>query len=185
MKIYTKRGDKGDTSLYGGARVSKSSARIKAYGTVDELNSWLGLALEYTRSEKAKNVLEEIQKHLFILGADLATPPDAKTRISRIEETHVVFLENAIDEMSEELPELKNFILPGGAESGSRLHVARTICRRAERAVVECSNHEQVSDVALKYLNRLSDLLFVAARFENKNAGTPETTWKPERNDNQ
>lgn len=179
MKIYTKKGDRGETSLYGGDRVPKSSKRIDAYGTVDELNSWLGLILGYSQSALVSNALKNIQEHLFILGADLATPSDAKTRINRIEESHVQMLENTIDEMNKDLPELKNFILPGGAASGSRLHVARTICRRAERAVVACSKQETVSEVTIKYLNRLSDFLFISARFENKQAGTPETVWQP------
>ncbi len=181
MKIYTKKGDKGDTSLFGGDRVSKSSKRIEAYGTVDELNSQIGLVLSSGMSEEGEELIRTIQDHLFILGADLATPSSADTRIDRIGESQVQFLEEAIDRMESDLPPLKNFVLPGGAQTGAQLHVARTICRRAERAVVQCSQKEEVSEVAIKYLNRLSDLLFVAARFENKHAGTKETTWKPDR----
>lgn len=179
MKIYTKKGDRGETSLYGGERVPKSSKRIDAYGTVDELNSWLGLILGHTQSEVVSDALKSIQEHLFILGADLATPSGTDTRITRIEESHVQMLEHTIDEMNKDLPELKNFILPGGSASGSRLHVARTICRRAERAVVACSKQDAVSGLTIKYLNRLSDFLFVSARYENKLASTPETTWQP------
>lgn len=181
MKIYTKQGDEGKTSLYGGDRVSKSSLRIDAYGTVDELNSWIGLALSFGLSEKGTNTLTTIQDHLFILGADLATPSSAKARIERLGEPHVQLVENFIDEIEQELPALKNFVLPGGAKAGAHLHVARTICRRAERAVVKCSKEEEISAVALKYLNRLSDLLFVTARFENKQSESSETLWEPDR----
>lgn len=181
MKIYTKKGDQGNTSLFGGDRVPKSSARIEAYGTVDELNSWIGLVLSNSLSKKSTETLPAIQDHLFVLGADLATPPDAKTRIKRINESHIQYLEEQIDEMQEELPELKNFVLPGGARAGAHLHVARTVCRRAERAVVKCRTQEDISELAIIYLNRLSDFLFVAARFENKHAGTKETTWKPDK----
>ncbi|MDR8391744.1 cob(I)yrinic acid a,c-diamide adenosyltransferase [Aliifodinibius sp. S!AR15-10] len=183
MKIYTKKGDQGDTSLFGGDRVSKSSERIEAYGTVDELNSWLGLALSFGLSERGTEIMTTVQEHLFILGADLATPSSERTRIERIGEDQVKSLEHAIDRMEEELPELKNFILPGGSKSGAHLHVARTICRRAERAVVRCGMDEEISEFAIKYLNRLSDLLFVVARFENHRDGNHETRWKPERND--
>ncbi|MFH5831574.1 cob(I)yrinic acid a,c-diamide adenosyltransferase [Halalkalibaculum sp. DA3122] len=181
MKIYTKQGDQGDTSLYGGDRVSKSSLRIEAYGTVDELNAWVGLALSARLSEKGTEVMTNIQEHLFILGADLATPPSAKPRIERLDERHLQYLETMIDEMQNELPALKNFVRPGGAKGGAHLHVARTICRRAERSVVRCSEQEAVSDFTIKYLNRLSDLLFVAARYENQQAGIPEIPWKPDR----
>lgn len=179
MKIYTKKGDKGDTSLYGGERVSKSSSRIRAYGSVDELNSIIGLALSYSLSDRGASDLGKIQEHLLILGADLATPPGSETRIDRIGEDEVKFLEKKIDTMDEYLPTLKNFILPGGSQPGATLHVARTVCRRAERAVVECSKEEEISVLAIKYLNRLSDFLFVAARYENRHAGVLETKWKP------
>ena len=183
MKIYTKKGDKGETSLYGGHRVSKSSARIEAYGTVDELNSIVGLALSYDLSDEGREVLKNVQEHLFILGADLATPPSSKTRIERIGEQQVAYLEERIDRFEEKLPELKNFILPGGSQPGATLHVARTVCRRAERAVVRSREEveEAVSALTIKYLNRLSDLLFVSARFENSAAGVPETPWKPKK----
>lgn len=179
MKIYTKKGDKGGTSLFGGDLVHKSSSRIEAYGTVDELNSLLGLALSQALSEEGTNALKNIQEHLFVLGADLATPLSSKTRIERIGENEIRYLEQSIDEMEEALPPLKNFILPGGSQPGATLHVARTVCRRAERAVVQCSEEEEISELTITYLNRLSDFLFVAARFENKYAGTMEMTWKP------
>lgn len=181
MKIYTKKGDSGDTSLFGGQRVSKSTERIEAYGNVDELNSFVGLAASYEISEKGTDYLQKVQELLFILGADLATPLSSKTRIDRIGENDIQFLENAIDEMEEDLEPLKNFILPGGSQPGATLHVARTVCRRAERAAVACQEVDEISDNCIKFLNRLSDFLFVIARYENKETGVRETPWKPER----
>ncbi|MDX1637876.1 MAG: cob(I)yrinic acid a,c-diamide adenosyltransferase [Balneolaceae bacterium] len=181
MKIYTKKGDQGDTSLFGGDRVSKSTARIDAYGNVDELNSWIGLVLTTGVSEESTRLLNTIQDQLFILGADLATPATAKARIRRIDQEHIDYLESQIDRMEKNLPTLKNFVLPGGATAGAQLHVARTVCRRAERSIVRCGKDEQISAYVIKYINRLSDLLFVAARYENKLAGTKETTWKPDK----
>ncbi|MDZ7715809.1 MAG: cob(I)yrinic acid a,c-diamide adenosyltransferase [Balneolaceae bacterium] len=182
MKIYTKKGDSGQTSLFGGSRVSKSSARIEAYGTVDELNSVIGLAASYSLSPKGTKWAKKVQESLFVLGADLATPPSIKDRHRQnLEEEEIAFLEEAIDKMEEDLEPLKNFILPGGAEAGATLHVARTVCRRAERATVACSKQEKVSDETIKFLNRLSDFLFVLARYENKHAGTAEETWQPEK----
>lgn len=178
MKIYTKKGDGGETSLFGGSRVSKASRRIEAYGTVDELNAVLGMVLSYNPSEKGTQLLQKIQELLFVLGADLATPPAAKTRIDRIGEEQVVWLEDAIDELEESLDPLKYFILPGGAPPGATLHLARTVCRRAERATVSCKIEEEVSYNAVRFLNRLSDFLFVLARYENKQAGSPEQPWK-------
>lgn len=179
MKIYTKKGDSGQTSLFGGQRVSKSSKRIDAYGTVDELNSILGMAKAAVLSSQGEAWVTEIQQQLFVLGSDLATPASKKERINRIGESEITFLENAIDEMEKSLDPLKNFILPGGSQAGALLHFARTVCRRAERITVECRHEEEVSATAIKYLNRLSDFLFVIARFENKTSGTPETTWNP------
>lgn len=179
MKIYTKKGDSGDTSLFGGKRVSKSTERIEAYGTVDELNSFVGLAASYDLSEKGTEYLRKVQELLLVLGADLATPPSSETRIARIAESDIEFLEDAIDEMEEDLETLKNFILPGGAQSGATLHVARTVCRRAERAAVACQKTDKISDETIKFLNRLSDFLFVVARYENKHQGVREETWQP------
>lgn len=181
MKIYTKKGDSGQTSLFGGQRVSKSTERIEAYGNVDELNSFVGLAASYDLSEKGTEYLRKVQEMLFIVGADLATPPSSKTRIDRIGEQDIQFLEEAIDEMEEDLETLKNFILPGGCQAGATLHVARTVCRRAERAAVACKQTDDISDDSIKFLNRLSDFFFVMARYENKQAGVREETWKPER----
>jgi cob(I)alamin adenosyltransferase len=181
MKIYTKKGDSGETSLFGGQRVSKSTERIEAYGNVDELNSFVGLACSYDLSDTGTHYLRTIQEQLFTLGADLATPPSSETRIDRIGESDIQFVENAIDEMEEHLETLKNFILPGGSQPGATLHVARTVCRRAERAAVACQEVDNISDECLKYLNRLSDFLFVIARYENKQAGEREETWQPDR----
>lgn len=177
MKIYTKRGDSGETSLFGGDRVSKSNERIEAYGTVDELNSFVGLAASYNLSDRGTESLRKVQELLFTLGADLATPPSAKTRIERIQENDITYLEEQIDELEKELEPLKNFILPGGSQAGATLHTARTICRRAERAAVACHKVDEISDTCIKFLNRLSDFFFVLARYENKQAGIREETW--------
>lgn len=181
MKIYTKKGDTGKTSLFGGQRVPKSNERIEAYGNVDELNSFVGLAASHGTSEKGTKYLTKVQELLFILGADLATPFSSKTRIDRIQEDDIRFLEEAIDELEKDLEELKNFILPGGSQAGATLHVARTVCRRAERKTVACKKTDDISDNCIKFLNRLSDFLFVIARHENKQAGVSEKTWKPEK----
>jgi cob(I)alamin adenosyltransferase len=179
MKIYTKKGDAGQTSLFGGQKVQKSEARIAAYGTVDELNSVLGVALTKEHSEQTAAYLKQLQYDLFVLGADLATPISKETRIDRITANHIEFLEQSIDEMEGTLPPLKNFILPGGTEAGALLHFARTVCRRAERHAVECSQSEEISALSIAYLNRLSDFLFVLGRFENNQSGTEETPWIP------
>ena len=179
MKIYTKKGDGGETSLFGGQKVPKSSQRIASYGTVDELNSVLGMALSFPHSARTDELLKEVQKQLFVLGADLATPASKKTKIDRISDAQIEFLEKSIDNMETYLPPLKNFIQPGGSSAGSSIHYARTVCRRAERITVECSGSEEISPEALKYLNRLSDFLFVLGRYENHNAGTEETPWIP------
>lgn len=179
MKIYTKTGDKGETSLFGGGRVSKVSPRLKSYGTVDELNSSIGVARSCKLSAKGDEICEQIQNELFILGADLATPPDTRVkRVKRISEDHITGLENHIDSLQEALPPLKFFILPGGSPGGAALHLARTICRRAERETVACLSEDDISMTTVKYLNRLSDLLFVLARYENKMANVSETAWK-------
>tara|TARA_R110002124_G_scaffold194919_1_gene361950 strand:- start:5566 stop:6111 length:546 start_codon:yes stop_codon:yes gene_type:complete len=179
MKIYTKKGDNGETSLFGGQRVSKNSKRIEAYGTVDELNSVLGIAISHGLNEKSKELLDAIQIQLFVLGSDLATPPSKKIKINRIGETEITFLENAIDELEKALDPLTSFILPGGSPAGATLHVGRTVCRRAERLAVDCAQTDEISESAIKYLNRLSDFLFVLARFENKKSGNEETKWLP------
>lgn len=179
MKIYTKKGDGGETSLFGGARVSKTSKRIEAYGTVDELNSVVGLASSFPSSIKTGQLLEEVQYQLFVLGADLATPQSREVRIDRIDEAQISFLESSIDELEEDTPPLKNFILPGGSSAGAVLHMARTVCRRAERVTIECAQEEEISANAITYLNRLSDFFFVLARYENHTSGAEEKPWIP------
>jgi cob(I)alamin adenosyltransferase len=178
-KIYTRKGDDGTTALGTTKRVSKDNPRITAYGTVDELNSLIGLALAQGLDPKVSQPLADIQNQLFHLGSILAFPADEvrKVEVPKIESRHVEFLEALIDELNEELEPLKNFALPGGAEGAATLHVARTVCRRAERLLVTLSNQEPVSADSLGYLNRLSDALFVMARYENKQKGVDETVW--------
>ncbi|MCC5925154.1 MAG: cob(I)yrinic acid a,c-diamide adenosyltransferase [Bacteroidetes bacterium] len=178
MKIYTKTGDTGETSLFGGGRVSKSADRIEAYGTVDELNAVLGLARACNLSEKAQQMLHLIQQDLFVLGADLATPMDAKVAIPRVESPHFNKIESWIDELEDDLEPLKYFILPGGTQGASTLHIARTVCRRAERRVISAKVSNPISDECVIYLNRLSDFLFVLSRYENHKAGISEAKWK-------
>jgi cob(I)alamin adenosyltransferase len=178
-KVYTKTGDEGQTSLATGARVSKCSPRVAAYGDADELNSVLGLARCRISDASLQRLLEQIQNSLFVLGADLSTPqPAAGTPdpIRRIALSEVEFLENAIDRYNETLPALQEFILPGGSEPGALLHVARAVARRAERTAVALAQSETVNPQALIYLNRLSDLLFVLARVVNRQSGSPETS---------
>ena len=178
MKIYTKKGDQGKTSLFGGASIGKNSMRIHAYGTVDELNSVLGIVLTNPLSEEGESILKELQNQLFVLGADMATLPSKKTKIDRISDKEIQKIENWIDELDEQLPSLTSFILPGGAPAGATLHQARTVCRRAERHAVALKMENPVSDEIVIYLNRLSDLFFVMARYENQHAGETETKWK-------
>ena len=178
MKIYTKTGDDGTTSLFSGGRVNKANLRVVAYGTVDELNSALGLARAFNPSPQTGEWLARVQNQLFHLGADLATPLDAKADwVVRVKVEEVAWLETSIDQMTAALPELKNFILPGGTPSAAQIHVGRTICRRAERTVVGLAEVEKINDQARMYLNRLSDWLFTLARWENQQAGISEELW--------
>ena len=178
MKIYTKTGDKGDTSLLGGKRVAKSSLRIEAYGTVDELNSHLGFARALVLPKEIDEELLRLQSELFVLGADLATPlSETISHITRIDETKITRLETVIDRLDEQMPPLKNFILPSGIQAAAQLHIARTVCRRAERAVDALGRKEPLGASPLMYLNRLADLLFVLARYANHLAGVEETPW--------
>ena len=178
MKIYTKTGDSGETSLFSGGRVAKDHLRVSAYGTVDELNSILGLARSHGASEQGDGWLEAVQNHLFHLGADLATPLDAKADwVVRVTGDQVDWLESTIDTMTQSLPELKHFILPGGTLVSAQLHVARTVCRRVERLVIPLQRDEPIGDFVLPYLNRLSDWLFTLARWENHQAGIAESEW--------
>jgi cob(I)alamin adenosyltransferase len=179
MKIYTKTGDKGDTGLFGGARVSKASLRVAAYGDVDELNSVLGLVLTEPFDADLSVLFTEVQSRLFDVGAELATDPNGKVAlgIPLVSEAEVVRLEQAIDKAESELLPLKTFVLPGGCRAAGYLHLARTVCRRAERALVALHDAEPVRPEALRYLNRLSDALFVFARLANHRAGIADVPW--------
>ncbi len=184
MKIYTKTGDTGQTSLISGRRVSKADSRIDSYGTVDELNSWIGLVRDQAVNASRRDLLKEIQDRLFTVGATLATDPNPpeKTRskaIPDIVETDIMLLEQAMDAMDAELPELRAFVLPGGHESVSYAHLARTVCRRAERLVIALNSESPVDPLVIQYLNRLSDYLFVLSRKMTQELGSEEVAWKP------
>jgi len=177
MKIYTKTGDKGETSLFNGERRSKDDIRIEAYGNVDELNSFLGLLVAKVNDKELKQVLMDIQKNLFDLGSMLANPTNTSKAV--INEEDIEELERGIDNMNENLPDLKTFILPGGNESGSLAHVCRTICRRAERRTISLANQADIDSITIKYLNRLSDYFFVLSRKLIYDAGDTEIQWLP------
>lgn len=178
-KIYTRTGDDGTTALGTKARVAKDSSRVRAFGEIDELNAALGLARALGVAERLWEPLDEIQNQLFHLGAELAFPPEEDTefRVPQVAASHIEGLEALIDRLNEDLDPLENFILPGGSAGGAALHLARTVCRRAERELVTLASHEPVGDAALPYLNRLSDALFVMARYENQVKSSPETLW--------
>lgn len=179
-KIYTKTGDLGETSLIGGVRVSKSHIRIESYGTVDELNSYLGLIKDQLSEIETSDLIYEIQDRLFTIGSVLASDPErSKMKIPDLHETDVVVLENAIDKMNEVLPELKSFVLPGGNILASHCHVSRCICRRAERLVVLLAQNAPVPELIVTYLNRLSDYLFVLARYIVFKNNCIEVAWRP------
>ncbi len=176
MKIYTKTGDDGTTGLFAGGRVAKTHPRVETYGTVDELNSLVGAARAH--GAKQADWLKQVQNDLFHLGADLATPLDAKADwVVRTPDNSVEWLEARIDELTEQLPPLKNFVLPGGCPAAAHLHIARTVCRRAERHAVALSETDDITHNAMVYLNRLSDFLFTLARYENQLAGIEEEKW--------
>lgn len=181
LKIYTKTGDDGDTGLFGGGRVPKDHPRVTAYGEVDELNAVIGQARSVEMMPRIDEVLAPVQRDLFALGAMLATPDLEKMKEqlekARISDARVAQLEQAIDDGEAELEPLKAFILPGGTAKAAALHVARTVCRRAERAVIHLQKDTEVPQLVIVYLNRLSDLLFVLARVANKRAGAGEVTW--------
>jgi cob(I)alamin adenosyltransferase len=180
MKIYTKTGDEGTTSLFGGKRVSKADLRIDTYGTVDELNSYIGLVRDQQVNQKRKEVLVEIQDRLFTIGSILATEPgNTKVKIPSLQEQDVLFLEQEMDKMDAELPPMRFFVLPGGHASVSFGHLARTVCRRAERLTIALNAHEAVEPLVIKYLNRLSDYLFVLCRMMVLELQVEETPWKP------
>jgi len=181
IKIYTKTGDKGNTSLIGGTKVFKNHLRIETYGTIDELNSHVGLVRDYTPGEHQRTILQEIQDRLFVIGSSLACDPEKDTgmHVPDLKEGDVTILEKEIDVMNEVLPVMKNFILPGGHAAVSSTHIARCVCRRAERLCVNMQQHElHVEPLVIKYLNRLSDYLFVLARFIAQELHVAEIIWK-------
>lgn len=180
FKIYTKTGDDGSTGLVGGSRVKKYDVRLEAYGTVDELNAAIGVIRSNKLPDDVSEILVEIQNKLFNIGSRLASDKkgDEFTKKLSITEKHISFLENAIDEMEKDLPELTHFILPGGDGSAAQCHVARTVCRRAERRILEFAEHEKVQPEILKYINRLSDFLFVLARKLAAISRIGEKPWK-------
>jgi len=182
MKIYTKTGDEGTTGLFGGDRVSKSSPRIAAYGDIDELNAVLGVVIAHAQQSIVQTTLRQIQHHLFILGAQLASPK-TDPKIERITAAHIDFLERQIDVMTESLPPLKHFILPGGSKTSAHLHLARTVCRRAERSIVYLSSipQEPVDNWVMMYVNRLSDFLFVFSRLVNQLESVQDIEWVPQK----
>lgn len=178
MKIYTKTGDQGQTSLIGGTRVPKHHIRIEAYGTVDELNSWVGLIRDQDIAQNSKNILLEVQDRLFTIGAMLASDPEkSKMKIPLLKEEDVVLLEKEIDKMNEHLPEMRSFVLPGGHAIISYCHIARCVCRRAERNTIHLSETSMVDPLVIKYLNRLSDYLFVLSRELTSILKAIETPW--------
>jgi cob(I)alamin adenosyltransferase len=183
VRIYTRTGDRGETGLFGGGRVPKSDPRVEAYGEVDELNAVLGWALAGLDDAAVRERIASIQADLFTIGAHLATPPAPERRrrpeLPPLDPDRVRALESWIDGAEAELPELRAFILPGGSAAGAALHLARTVCRRAERRVVALAEREPVEPDIIIYLNRLSDLLFVLARIANQRAGAVEETWQP------
>jgi cob(I)alamin adenosyltransferase len=179
MKIYTKTGDKGTTSLIGGTRVPKYALRIESYGTTDELNSYIGLIRDQEISEEYIAQLIEIQDRIFTIGSTLAADPEkSKMKLPDLLESDVTFLEEKIDEMNEQLPMMRSFILPGGHTTVSYCHLARVVCRRAERLVTHLQEEEEVPGIVLQYLNRLSDYLFVLSRKLAQDLGAKEQPWK-------
>lgn len=180
MKIYTKTGDKGTTALFGGKRVSKADLRIETYGTVDELNSYIGLVRDQPVNQQRKNILVEIQDRLFTIGSILATEPgNTKVKVPSLSAEDITLLEKEIDAMDATLPPMKSFVLPGGHASVSFCHVARTVCRRAERYVIALDAQESVDALVIQYLNRLSDYLFMLSRKMTAELNAEETPWKP------
>lgn len=185
MKIYTKTGDAGQTGLFGGARVSKASERVAAYGEIDELNSVIGLARAHGLESRKDGWLARIQSELFDLGAELATVPHKQASVAQLmlDDADIAKLEAAIDELDAEVVALKMFVLPGGSLAASALHLARTVCRRAERSLVALGASEPVRPEVLRYVNRLSDLLFIMARSANRDEGLPDVPWLGRNND--
>lgn len=180
MKIYTKTGDKGQTSLIGGTRVPKHHIRIEAYGTVDELNSWMGMLRDSITEAATVELILEIQDRLFTIGSSLASDPEkSKMKLPELHEEDIAALETAIDKMNEALPPMRNFVLPGGHPTVSHCHIARCVCRRAERCTIALAETSSVNELVIKYLNRLSDYLFVLSRKLTQDLGAEEKPWKP------
>lgn len=180
MKVYTKTGDKGETSLFGGKRVKKYNIRINAYGTSDELNAWIGLIRDQEIDTHYKNILNEVQDRIFTLGAQLAADPDKpKLKLPHIEAADILLLENEMDKMDESLPEMTKFTLPGGHTTVSYCHLARCVCRRCERLVIELADEASVDELIIQYLNRLSDYLFVLGRKIAQDLNANEVFWEP------
>lgn len=179
FKIYTKTGDTGDTGLFGGKRLPKNHIRIESYGTVDELNAYIGMLRDLVHTEHQKNILKEIQDRLFTIGSNLASDPEKKMSTPDVKDSDVELLEKEMDKMDEHLPPLKNFVLPGGHPTVSYCHIARTICRRAERTVVALHHNEKVEEIIIRYLNRLSDYLFVLGRQLTRDLKAEEIPWHP------
>lgn len=180
LKIYTKTGDKGQTGLLGGTRVPKHHVRIEAYGTVDEFNSWVGLLRDSVTDEHVKGVLIHTQDRLFTIGSSLASDPEkSKVKIPHLSDEDITLLEKEIDAMDAVLPEMKSFVLPGGHEIVSRCHIARCVCRRAERRVNHLAEVDKVDEIIIRYLNRLSDYLFMLARKLTHDLKATEVPWKP------
>jgi cob(I)alamin adenosyltransferase len=180
MKIYTRTGDSGKTSLVEGTRLSKAHERIEAYGTVDELNSFIGLLADQEAGVQYRTILKSVQDKLFVIGANLASDPNRRAeRIPPVKESDISMLENAMDEMDASLPELRHFVLPGGHPAVSLAHVGRTICRRAERCVIKLAADEEVPELIVPYLNRLSDFFFVLSRKICFDLGIEEVKWHP------
>lgn len=182
LKIYTKTGDKGKTSLIGGTKVPKNHLRIEAYGTVDELNSWIGFVNDQLKIKHENKILKEIQDRLFTIGSSLACDPEKepKLKIPDLGESDILLVEKEIDKMNDRLPEMRSFILPGGHPAVSSAHIARCVCRRAERLCVSLDENKMFVDpLVIKYLNRLSDYLFILARFIGKQMKVKEIPWKP------
>ncbi|MEM8526766.1 MAG: cob(I)yrinic acid a,c-diamide adenosyltransferase [Bacteroidota bacterium] len=178
FKIYTKTGDKGETSLFGGKRLPKNHIRIEAYGTVDELNSYIGLLRDVIELEEVRALLKDIQDRLFTIGANLASDPDKEMQVPDVKASDIEVLEHSMDKMEATLVPLKHFVLPGGHTSVSFCHIARCVCRRAERITIALQQESPVEAVIVKYLNRLSDYLFMLARFQAKNVGVEEIKWE-------
>jgi len=185
MKIYTRTGDDGTTGLIGGSRVKKHNIRLESYGTIDELNSYIGVIRSIQTDMYTDRVLETIQNKLFVIGANLATDEsiDLIKKQLPCKKTDIELLEKEMDDMNNRLPELRNFILPGGSQASSFCHVARTVCRRAERRIVELSENHEVDPILIKFINRLSDYLFVLSRYLNIAQKSPEILWNPELDD--